>query len=264
MALGEPESLAAQLRAFVTDWRRLQPSPPTSLTGRLSSFVEAWRALPERSLRQSKPKPAQRVLSVDRLAGILGELKPALEQARASGAYINVWQVAGLSRRELPNAAALAWLLQPRGNHGLGTTSLEGLFDVLQVRAPDCPRPSDLVRCSIRVEDRPMGSERDRVDLVVNHPELLLFIEIKVDSVEGPDQLRRYVEAAEETARLTGRTAWRVAYLTRSRSAGGRVDIIALNWRDVSLAIRTRVAAETPALQSHALVVQLLDHFAKL
>ena len=264
MALDELEPLAVQLQTFVAHWRRNQPPPSARLSSKLSDFVEAWRALPQTSSGQSEPTPARSALSVERLASVLGELKPALEQARVSGAYINVWQVAGLSRRELPNAAALAWLLQPRGTHGLGTAPLEGLFDGLQLSCPDCPRPSDLGRCSIRVEDRPMGSERDRVDLVVNHPELLLFIEIKVDAVEGPDQLRRYVEAAEYTARLTGRAAWRVAYLTRSRLAHTPGDVIPLNWRDVSVALRTRVASDTPAPQFHTLAAQLLDHFARL
>lgn len=264
MALDELEPLAAQLRAFVTDWRGLKPSPPASLTSRLNGFVEAWRALTETCSSQLEVKPTQSALSLERLASVLRELKPALDEARAGGAFINVWQVAGLGRRELPNAAALAWLLQPRGNHGLGIGPLKGLFDALLAVSPDCPRPSDLSRCSIRIEDRPMWSERDRVDLVVDHPELLLFIEIKVDAAEGLDQLRRYVEAAEETARCTRRAAWRVAYLTRFRPIGLHGEVIPLNWRDVSRALRIRAAQEMPISHSRTMVKQLLDHFARL
>lgn len=264
MAVADPGILAQQLATFVTDWRRLQPPPAVPLSRRLTDFVEAWRAIappPARSLRRASKRAE---LSPEQLAIVLRMLKPALEHASSSGAFINVWRIAGLGRSERRTADALAWLLQPRGDHGLGTVPLEGLFDALQAAAPDCPRPLSAARCSIRVEDRPMWSERDRVDLVVDHPELLLFVEIKVDAVEGPDQLRRYVEAAEEVARYTGRPAWRVAYLTRSRNSECGDGVVPLSWRDVSARLRARIGGEASDHQSRPFVSQLLDHFARL
>lgn len=196
------------------------------------------------------------------LGQVLSELKPAIVQAKASGAFVNVWRVSGLGRKERRAADALAWLLQPRGDHGLGTAPVEALFDALQEASRGCPRPTDPVHCSIRVEDRPMGSDRDRVDLVVDHPQLLLFVEIKVDAAEGRDQLRRYAEAARDMARCAGRPAWRVAYLTKSTPRNVESGVIPLSWRDLSRAMKSRLAGVIPASSSRTTITQLLDHFA--
>lgn len=254
----------AGLQAFLAEWGRLKRPAATPLDARLVSFVQAWRAVPRPRPLEVAHEIVRHELTAERLAQIVSEIRPALDRARASGASINVWRVAGLGRKERRAADALAWLLQPRGDHGLGSAPLEGLFDALQAASPSCPRPSDPARCSIRVEDRPMWSERDRVDLVIDHPQLLLFVEIKVDSVEGLDQLRRYAEAAQQTARCTGRPAWRVAYLTRSRAIQTESGIIPLNWRDLSLALRKRMAHDLTGPHSHAMVVQLLDYFMEL
>lgn len=252
-----------RLSAFLTEWRRLQPPPASPVTLRLQTFVEAWRALPRACSAVSASAEARHELSAERLGQVLSELKPALDHANASGAFVNVWRVAGLGRKERRAADALAWLLEPRGDHGLRTAPIDALFDALQEASPGCPRPTDPMRCSIRVEDRPMYSDRDRVDLVVDHPELLLFVEIKVDATEGVEQLRRYAEAAEDMARCAGRPAWRVAYLTRSTTRALEGGIIPLIWRDLSRAMRSRLAGTTPASHARTMIKQLLDHFAR-
>lgn len=91
-----------------------------------------------------------------------------------------------------------------------------------------------------------MHSDRDRVDLVVDHPELLLFVEIKVNAVEGVEQLRRYAEAAQDMARCAGRPAWRVAYLTRTKPRTLESDIIPLIWRDLVAYLAITIGRHDP------------------
>lgn len=252
---------AAKLRTFVTAWRALHPTA-TPVALRLAAFVERWRELaPPRSPAPGGVAPVR--TSPADLARVVAALRPALAAARASGASFNVWKMARLGRQELRNADLLKRLLDPRGSHGLGTLPLAGLFDALEGSA-SCPRPADLARCTVGVEHRPLNSDRDRVDLVVDHPELLLFVEIKIDAPEGPRQLERYAEAAEQEARFTGRTGWRVAYLTRRPVPGAPADVIALQWRGLADALRARLAPAAVDAAIRTPILHLLDHYAQL
>ena len=128
---------SAALASFVAAWRRLAPSPEAALASQVSAFVDRWRAA-------SAFEAGQALLTPERLTAVVAQLGPALEGARRTGAFVNIWRVAGLGRRELRNASALAWLLDPRETHGLGDQGLQAFFDVLQAAAPDCLRPARL------------------------------------------------------------------------------------------------------------------------
>lgn len=249
---------AQGIEAFVSAWAAMRPEP---LTRRLECFLESWHAVRQ---AHHTPTPAANLPprpSAAALARMLHLLGPALNHARASGAAFNLWQMAGLGRAELRNAGALAQLLAPGGNHGLGELPLAGLFDALQNAAPDCPRPERLMSATVGVEDRPLDSERDRVDLVVDHPELLLFLEIKIDAREGPGQLNRYLESAQKRASYTRRPAWRVAYLTR-RPINAPGGVIALGWRDLATCLRSTLRGRLGGTDVRRPILQLLDHFA--
>lgn len=110
---GDADRRFAILQAFLTEWRRLQPPAAPPLTLRLQTFVEAWRSLPRPCLPRAGAAKVRDELSAERLAEVLSELKPALDRAKASGAFVNVWRVAGLGRKERRAADALAWLLEP-------------------------------------------------------------------------------------------------------------------------------------------------------
>jgi hypothetical protein len=55
---------------------------------------------------------------------------------------------------------------------------------------------SGLADARVRTEERPLWSDRDRVDIAVDGPDFVLFVEVKVGAVEGGSQLQRYCEAA--------------------------------------------------------------------
>lgn len=227
---------------------------PPDFASRLQAFLTLWRPL-----RTEETLPVA-ALSTDRLRGLVGRLSDSEKERRATPTPVNVWQISGMGRDERRAATALAWLLNPQQTHRLGTLPLHGFFDA--VRASDLlpTRPDDLLRCSIRVEERPMESERDRIDLVIDHPDLLIFVEIKIDATEGPRQLERYVEAAKQAAHFQGRAAWAVVYLTRSAPASSSADILPLSWRSLASAIQARQNTDHKAGPSS--VTQLLQFFA--
>lgn len=258
---------AAILEPLVAEWRRLRPSKPNSaalLSIRLPAFVDAWRIIaPSRSTAR-EVSPSRSWLTIEMLAPIVEQLRSALAEARSSGAFFDTWRMGGLGRRELANASALRQLLDPRGDHGLGVMPLEGLFDALVEAASNCPRPTDLRRATAQVECRPLQSERDRVDLVIDHPELLLFIEIKIDAIEGRDQLDRYAQTAEQLAHFTGRPAWRVVFLTPRALRITTPDVISLRWHALATALRRRLSDTLTGSDARTPIFHLLTHFSNL
>ena len=259
--------LAGKMPLFVDAWRKMQPVPaePVALLAmKLPAFVNAWRTIAPTPPAIGAFGPPRYRLTIEALAAMVERLRSALAEARSSGAFFNTWRMGGLGRRELANAGALRRLLDPRGDHGLGAIPLEGLFDALAAVAPSCPRPTHLWHATVKVEYRPMDSVRDRVDLVVDHPDLLLFVEVKVDAVEGRDQLDRYVESAEQLARVTRRPAWRVAFLTPQAMRVTTPDVIELRWRSLAIALRQRLSEPLNRSDARTPILHLLTHFSEL
>ena len=65
-------------------------------------------------------------------------------------------EVLGVHREEVRNCAALAWVLDPAGRHGLGSLVLQGLLNALAVVEP----PEAVALASVRTEVPGMGSDR--------------------------------------------------------------------------------------------------------
>ena len=258
---------ATVLEVFVTEWRRLRPAAPepvAPLSIKLPAFVDAWRTVARACPTANVGDLPRSRLTVEALATVVERLGSALAEARSSGAFFDTWRMGGLGRRELANAGALRRLLDPRGDHGLGALPLEGLFDALVEGASDCPRPNDLRRATVQVECRPLQSERDRVDLVIDHPELLLFIEVKIDAIEGRDQLDRYAQSAEQLAQFTNRPAWRVVFLTPRALRVTTQDVILLRWHALATALRRRLSDALSGSDARTPILHLLAHFSNL
>ena len=92
-------------------------------------------------------------------------------------------------RDELTHSAALAWLLDPLGGHGLGGSLLRHLLEHLDVEVvTDSALSQTMVR---REVVHPVG----RADLLIDLPGLRIIIENKIDAVEQPRQAQRMVAA---------------------------------------------------------------------
>lgn len=171
--------------------------------------------------------PERRSLDADALTTLIPKLRDGVGRARDEGAFLNVWAVAGLRRNEVRNCAVLAWFLNPRGSHGAGATYLKAVMALLpEVEA------GGLEQARLKTELRPQGSDRDRVDIVVELPERVIFIEAKIDAPEGLNQLARYRNAA---ARL--HKAVSIIYLTRTAPVDEHDGVHHLTWRQVARAL---------------------------
>jgi hypothetical protein len=96
--------------------------------------------------------------------------------------------IIGRTRYESHHSAMLAWLLDPRGKHSLGTTLLASLLRL-------CGRSevSDLHLHRARAEVEVPRSDT-RADIVVSAPGVTLIIENKVDAGEQERQCERLYE----------------------------------------------------------------------
>lgn len=232
---------------FLEGWRALQAPEPPPLAERVRRLLGDIRPLLRPPPREVLSPPAPP--SPEAVLGLLEGLRAPLSRARASGSLIDIWSVAGLRRRELPNAAVLAWLIDPRASHGQGGLCLAGLLDL--VRRKSGPDLSGMTLGGARVqpEERPLGSDRDRVDIVVETPELLIFIEVKIDAGEGQAQLSRYVESAARVADVQAladggtRKKTLTVFLSPRPPAETVRDVVHVSWRELASTF-TRLAGQ--------------------
>jgi hypothetical protein len=247
----------ARVRAFVdrlsgvlSEWRRC--ASESTLERRLARLLgELKPLLPSRSGWR---------LDADRLAALLPALSTALSDRRVEGGSINPWTIAGMKRREVRNAAALAALWTPAQVGEVGPAFLGEFFARCGTRArQSLPGPDELgLGYRMRIENCPGPDGSDRVDLVIETARHLVGIEIKIDAREGREQLTRYVEAIGRSARQLDKAA-RVIFL--APFAPSRDDVIAADWST----IRAAAAAALPSRRSeygksHHLVAQFARH----
>ena len=187
---------------------------------RLEYFLKRYRSLAHKSLAHP---------SIDRLQTLLRNLKPLLKDAKATklptrpvvaldlsklkalfldlreqllivrkrGDLVDIWSIAGLKRNEVRNCAVLAWLLSPRGSHGQGHDILKAFLNLAAGQKRWVFDDADLARATVRTEHYPLADSQNRVDIVIDGPSFLAFVEVKIDASEGTEQLSRYMTAAQ-------------------------------------------------------------------
>lgn len=133
-------------------------------------------------------------------AELVAQWRPRLEAMREEAAALRTsgrWvrgpddllSAVGRQRDELTHSAALAWLLDPIGGHGLGSAMLERLLQHLDVSRVDS---TDLAFATVR---REVVHPEGRADIVVDMPGLRVVIENKIDAMEQPNQCWRMIQA---------------------------------------------------------------------
>ncbi|MHB1424569.1 MAG: PD-(D/E)XK nuclease family protein [Gemmataceae bacterium] len=133
---------------------------------------------------------------------------------------ISLFRTMDYGRLETAHTRALAWLLDPKGEHGFGTTLLAALLRRLSRN--DC---TDGLRVE-RVESEcaiDSSGDKGRLDVLAEgtweerkRGRWVLVIEAKVDAWEGEDQLKKYEEWLRSNT--AGREVFRV-FLTPDRLA---------------------------------------------
>lgn len=130
-------------------------------------------------------------------------MDPDFERLEDLLAEFNLFDVLGIQRRELQHSAFLAWLLNPRGSHGLRDYFLRHFL--LRAAAEGQDRgigdftPVDVDGWKLDATDIEVATERDNIDiLLVNETDgFVCLVENKIDAEEGKGQLTRYFDAVK-------------------------------------------------------------------
>ena len=133
-----------------------------------------------------------------------------LERLEDMLAEFNFLEVLGVSKSENRHSRFLAWLLDPRGTHGLGDYFLRRFLLRVTSYARSCRVAGTTALTAFDVDqwklrDVTAETERHRIDILVSSEEdgFLCAIENKVFSGEHGNQLRRYRQMIErDYARL--------------------------------------------------------------
>ena len=251
MELAIPE-FSNQLANFFNDWKRLEQQQQDVVQEQLSfeenlgRFFKDWR----------------KVFINDRqLARFFNqyqsdEVQAPILAAQQQGLGVNVWQTAGLKNDEVRHSKVLKWILDCRGDHGQGNAILLHLLKELPLLEKYQPK-----RYFTTEECCPLGNQESRVDIEIDADEFLLFIEIKINAMEGRDQLQRYIDIAEAKAKDRD---WLIVYLTRNGKLPERYNahknLKGMSWMGISKILSEYTKNSEVNNRSAWLVKQFADH----
>ncbi len=137
-----------------------------------------------------------------------------LERLEALLDRFNILEALGVVRQELRHSDFLAYLLDPRGNHGLGDAFVKRLLQRVLMTAGNTPVSVTPIQLELWSLDRmEVRREWQRIDILLldEDHELAVIVENKIGSGEHSDQLQRYYRTVEEH-----HPGWRIlaVYLT--------------------------------------------------
>jgi hypothetical protein len=226
--------LDEQARRFFDRWHALQPGSRNIAAMR--GFFDGWR-----SLAPAAP-PSAPALKHERFNEFATAFQAAYRNYRRSGVAANAWRTAGIGKDEMRNSAVLRWLLDGFGDHGQGPAILAALLRQLQL--------DNLAKLAIRypywtrVESCPFGERESRIDIEIENPHFIIFIEVKVGAGESGDQLERYRQLATRKAGNTARE-WAVIFLTPTgrapKTEAQHGHITAISWKSVAAVVEQHI-----------------------
>ena len=137
--------------------------------------------------------------------GLLNALdgEPKLRQMETLLGEFNSFDVLDVARSELSHSRVIAWLLDPRGSHGLGETFLRSFLREAAVSASstgiDTIGAADID--SWELSHAVVFKERHYIDILVMDEtnRYVCPIENKIGSGEHSDQLSRYMKVVERS-----------------------------------------------------------------
>lgn len=170
----------------------------------------------------------------------------------------NVWEIAGLKKDELRISRVLAWYLDPKAGHGLGAGLVERFLSLSEM-------PASFSSVRVVCENNPDGMTGNRVDILIDSPQFLTIVEVKIGAGEQPDQIDRYCRIA--AARAGSARPWKVVYLTLDgrNPASGSSDadqVFCMSWPEVASILRA--AAEQSSQISSFLANNFADHIENI
>lgn len=124
-----------------------------------------------------------------------------LERLEDLLAEFNLFDVLKIERRELQHSALLAWLLDPRGSHGLRDYFLRRFLSEAAAEGRE-RGTTDVTPLDVdgwELGDVKVATERHNIDILLidEADEFVCLIENKIGAVEHSDQLARYLITVE-------------------------------------------------------------------
>ena len=145
-------------------------------------------------------------------------------------------------------------------DHGQGKAFLNALFESIHLSSS---LPT-LTQYRTTAENHPLGEISERVDIEIEAENLLVFIEVKINAIEGEKQLERYLDNARIKA---GNRTFVVIYLTRDGllpiNYRNRQDIIGLSWKRLATAFTQYTRRTNQQVSQHKgiwLAEQFIQH----
>jgi hypothetical protein len=211
-------------------------APSTSSLGRF--FAEFKQLRPSLVTEQRRGQPPANIPNLERLEIFCDDIGPLAKESARLGDFINVWEIAGLKRAELRNAAVLAWLFDGHQTHGHGAEILSAFLRRVANRyhGKFSPTTSILDSYVVRKEAYLDENMENRLDIVIDG-NCLLIIEVKIDAAPEELQIQDYLSLAESKA--YGRP-YCVILLAPEQPSGFSVNspfFFIATWKDVSGAI---------------------------
>jgi PD-(D/E)XK nuclease superfamily len=224
--------------------RALRVSSARPATERVADFFDKIGKFRKQSAPEMPPKRFAPKVTPAAWTAFISKFRPLYEEERRKGSFLNVWEVAGLGRNETRNAGVLAWLLNASSTHGRDAAILHGLLQQLDPseKVPFLARSAWSGAYTVEIENYP-GDLESRVDIVLQSSRALIFMEVKIDSEEGANQVFKYLELARAKKRVLSLERAGVIYLTKvgapDPTIGVSDEVIHASWRHVQRAIET-------------------------
>ncbi|OTG75448.1 hypothetical protein B9T26_05545 [Acinetobacter sp. ANC 4169] len=180
-----------------------------------------------------------------------------MRKAKANGLMLNVWKTASLKTDEVRNSKVLKWFLDCYGDHGQKNAILLKFLQLL-------PEPFSKFQSEnykTIEECCPLGGQESRVDIEIDSREFLIFIEIKINAMEGQNQLQRYIDIARAKA---GNRQWLIVYLTKDGKLPQRYQnnegLFGLSWSIVAKQFKSHTKSADMNNRGIWLLSQFADH----
>jgi tRNA threonylcarbamoyladenosine modification (KEOPS) complex Pcc1 subunit len=237
-------------RSFCSTWRGTYRELNSAIW---SGFFAAFK-----SLAIAEPPKTQFEIAPALFAQFFASGGDILRKFYVSGEAISMWKVAGLKREEVRTCSVLAWLLDRHEDHGQGDAFLRCFFDCMGTAG--FPISTEAIDKGYRTrvessyntsacEHAESPGKRKRMDIEINGPDLLLFIEAKIDTSEAEGQLEGYLNILRSRA---GNRGWALVFLTPSgrspKADSGTVQskIAAVSWRSIATRFMRHIDQNMP------------------
>ena len=146
-----------------------------------------------------------------KLKQIVDEIQSEQCAKIAQGGNFNIFSVLGIEYRETYVCKMIGDLLSPQGKHGLGSVFIKHFFKQKEFTALNIS-DTELENATVVREDS--TNEGRRIDLTIQTASWIIPIEAKIDAGDQPNQCADYFFEIEDRAKIYGRKASELFYLT--------------------------------------------------